>query len=99
MCYLCLYELTKESNITNLSCLYVSDQGVRQGDSGAGLTFEYDNLQYLRGVVSLRDLEINNSVALFTDVSYNSRWICDTIMNYTDIKSDCQYFAFITLSE
>lgn len=78
-----------------ISCLYdVSDQGARSGDSGAGLTFEHDNLQYLTGVVSLKDLQINNSVALFTDVNYNSRWICDAIRNYTDVKSDCQYFAY-----
>lgn len=53
----------------------VSGQGVHEGDSGAGLTYDHNNLHYLTGIVSLHDPSKQNSIAVFTNVNYHSEWI------------------------
>lgn len=50
-------------------------QGVLEGDSGAGLTFEFDNKHYLIGLVSIKEKDSNDTLALFTDVTQNIDWI------------------------
>ncbi|VVC40317.1 Hypothetical protein CINCED_3A018266 [Cinara cedri] len=61
-----------------------SGQGVLEGDSGAGLTFEHDSLHYLTGVTSDKDPNTNDSIALFTDVSYHLQWIRTIYTNYSN---------------
>jgi len=48
---------------------------VDKGDSGAGLCFLHSNLYHLTGVVSSKDPETTNSIAIFTDVKYHIQWI------------------------
>ncbi|XP_001942568.2 modular serine protease-like [Acyrthosiphon pisum] len=50
-------------------------QRVDKGDSGAGLCFLHSQFYFLTGVVSSRDPETNNSIAIFTDVKYHIQWI------------------------
>ncbi|XP_060872108.1 uncharacterized protein LOC132946242 [Metopolophium dirhodum] len=50
-------------------------QGVREGDSGAGLSFIHSNLYYLTGVASMKDPNTNSSIAVFTDVKHHIQWI------------------------
>ena len=60
----------------------ISGQGVREGDSGAGLTFLHSNFYYLSGVVSVKDPNTNNSIAVFTDVKYHIQWIRELYNKY-----------------
>ncbi|XP_029343825.1 modular serine protease isoform X2 [Acyrthosiphon pisum] len=60
-----------------------SEQGVHQGDSGAGFTLEHNSLHFLTGVVSVKDATTNDSIAVFTDVSRHVAWIHDIYTNYT----------------
>eukprot|EP00102_Acyrthosiphon_pisum_P021358 XP_016658568.1 PREDICTED: complement C1s-A subcomponent isoform X2 [Acyrthosiphon pisum] len=53
----------------------VSGQGVGKGDSGAGLSFLHSNSYYLTGVVSIKDPNTENSIAVFTEVKYHIQWI------------------------
>ncbi|KAL4123142.1 hypothetical protein QTP88_015367 [Uroleucon formosanum] len=53
----------------------VLGQRVDKGDSGAGLCFLHSNLYHLTGVVSSKDPETTNSIAVFTDVKYHIQWI------------------------
>jgi len=59
----------------------ISGQGVREGDSGAGLTFLYSNSYYLNGVVSVKDPHTKNSVAVFTDIKFHIKWIRELYTN------------------
>lgn len=58
-------------------------QGVHQGDSGAGFTFEHSSLHFLTGIVSVKDAATNDSIAVFTDVSRHISWIHEIYTNYT----------------
>ncbi|XP_050054368.1 modular serine protease-like [Aphis gossypii] len=58
-------------------------QGVHQGDSGAGLTFVHSSLHFLTGIVSVKDANTNDSIAVFTDVSRHVGWINEIFSNYT----------------
>ncbi|XP_029345047.1 uncharacterized protein LOC100574854 isoform X3 [Acyrthosiphon pisum] len=53
----------------------VSEQGVSKGDSGAGLCFFHSDSYYLTGVVSIKDPNTTNSIAVFTEVKYHIQWI------------------------
>eukprot|EP00102_Acyrthosiphon_pisum_P006978 XP_003241091.2 PREDICTED: uncharacterized protein LOC100572031 isoform X6 [Acyrthosiphon pisum] len=53
----------------------VSGQGVSKGDSGAGLCFLHSDSYYLTGVVSIKDPNTTNSIAVFTEVKYHIQWI------------------------
>ncbi|XP_022182774.1 uncharacterized protein LOC111042453 isoform X2 [Myzus persicae] len=53
----------------------VSGQGVNKGDSGAGLSFNHSDFYYLTGVVSIKDPDTKNSIAVFTEVKYHIQWI------------------------
>lgn len=57
--------------------------GVNSGDSGAGLTYKYDNSYYLTGVVSSKDRENKYTGAIFTDIHYHIDWITKI---YNDFK-------------
>lgn len=48
---------------------------MRSGDSGASLSFLHHNSYYLIGVVGTKDLEINDSFAVFTEVKHHIEWI------------------------
>ncbi|XP_060870478.1 modular serine protease-like isoform X1 [Metopolophium dirhodum] len=61
----------------------ISGQGVHQGDSGAGFTFEHSSLHFLTGIVSVKDATTNDSIAVFTDVSRHISWIHEMYTNYT----------------
>ncbi|XP_022162710.1 uncharacterized protein LOC111028389 isoform X2 [Myzus persicae] len=52
-----------------------SGQIAGKGDSGAGLCFLHSNSYYLTGVLSVKDPNTNNSVAVFTEVKYHIQWI------------------------
>uniref|UniRef100_A0A2S2NDB4 Mannan-binding lectin serine protease 2 n=1 Tax=Schizaphis graminum TaxID=13262 RepID=A0A2S2NDB4_SCHGA len=66
-------------------------QGVDQGDSGSGLTYLHFEFYYLTGVVSVKDPNTNNSIAVFTDVKRHIQWIRDLYNNYTSYASDNIY--------
>ncbi|XP_029342388.1 uncharacterized protein LOC115033024 isoform X1 [Acyrthosiphon pisum] len=53
----------------------VSGQGLGKGDSGAGLSFLHSNLYYLTGIVSIKDPNTENSIAVFTEIKYHIQWI------------------------
>ncbi|XP_050434792.1 modular serine protease-like isoform X2 [Adelges cooleyi] len=59
-------------------------QGVHEGDSGAGLTFVHSNLYYLAGVVSVKDPNTNDSIAVFTDVGQHVSWLRNIYLNYSN---------------
>ncbi|XP_060836526.1 modular serine protease-like isoform X1 [Rhopalosiphum padi] len=63
-------------------------QGVHQGDSGAGLTYLHFESYYLTGVVSVKDPNTNNSIAVFTDVKRHIQWIRELYNKYTSYASD-----------
>ncbi|XP_060870975.1 modular serine protease-like isoform X2 [Metopolophium dirhodum] len=63
-------------------------QGVREGDSGAGLTFLHTSSYYLTGVVSVKDPNTNNSIAVFTDVKHHIQWIRELYNKHTSYASD-----------
>ncbi|XP_026815136.1 uncharacterized protein LOC113555042 isoform X2 [Rhopalosiphum maidis] len=65
-----------------------SRQGVREGDSGAGLTFLYSDFYYLTGIVSVKDPSTNNSIAVFTNVKYHIKWLRELYNKYTSYESD-----------
>lgn len=58
---------------------------VCNGDSGGGMIFEYDDVYYIRGIVSLsvsrEDKEVCNAkeYVIFTDVAKYISWIKDKI--------------------
>lgn len=56
--------------------------GVQEGDSGAGLTFQHSNAHYLTGVVSNKNPDKNDTIALFTDVGVHIQWISNIYTNY-----------------
>lgn len=56
---------------------------VLAGDSGAGLTFLLNGSYVLTGVVSIKNGESIDSVALFTDVRHYTQWICNILTNHT----------------
>jgi len=53
----------------------VPGKGVGQGDSGAGLTFLHSDTYYLTGVLSVKDPDTDNSVAVFTNIKFHVQWI------------------------
>ncbi|CAI6344827.1 unnamed protein product [Macrosiphum euphorbiae] len=53
----------------------VSGQGVGIEDSGAGLCFLHSNSYYLTGIVSIKDPNTNNSIAVFTEIKHHIQWI------------------------
>lgn len=55
--------------------------GVDSGDSGAGLTYRFDNSYYLTGIVSSKERKNNKTGAVFTDIRYHMDWIFE-IYNY-----------------
>jgi hypothetical protein len=63
----------------NLCLIYkiclVSGQGLGEGDSGSGLAYLHSMSYYLTGVLSLKEPNSNNSIAVFTDVKYHVQWI------------------------
>ncbi|XP_060836525.1 modular serine protease-like isoform X2 [Rhopalosiphum padi] len=66
----------------------ISGPGVRQGDSGAGLTFLHSDFYYLTGIVSLKDPNSNTSIAVFTNVSSHIKWLRETYKKYTSYDTD-----------
>jgi len=60
-----------------------SGTGVHKGDSGAGLTYPHNGLQYLTGIVSVKDPNSNSAFAVFTDVSHHIEWVSNIYNNYT----------------
>ncbi|XP_060881629.1 uncharacterized protein LOC132953090 [Metopolophium dirhodum] len=50
-------------------------QGLGKGDSGAGLCFLHSNSYHLTGVVSIKDPNSKNSIAVFTEIKYHIQWI------------------------
>lgn len=66
----------------------ISGQGVREGDSGAGLTFLHTSSYYITGVVSVKDPNTNNSIAVFTDIKYHIQWIRELYNKHTSYASD-----------
>lgn len=70
-------------NLSIMQKIYlVSGQGASKGDSGAGLCFVHSNTYYLTGVVSLKDPNTTNSIAVFTDVKHHIQWICELYSKY-----------------
>ncbi|XP_060871436.1 uncharacterized protein LOC132945689 [Metopolophium dirhodum] len=63
----------------------VSEHSVDPSDSGAGLCFSHSKLYYLTGVVSLKDVEANNSIVLFTSVQYHIDWIRRLYIDYMKV--------------
>ncbi|XP_060837335.1 modular serine protease-like [Rhopalosiphum padi] len=63
-------------------------QGVNQGDSGAGLTFLHSDYYYLTGIVSVKDPNTFNSIAVFTGVKRHIQWIRELYNKYTSYASD-----------
>jgi len=63
----------------------VSGQGVGKGDTGAGLCFLHSNSYYLTGIVSIKDPNTNNLIAVFTDVRYHIQWIRELYIKYNYI--------------
>lgn len=63
---------------------YVTGQGVQEGDSGSGLTYEHNSLYYLTGVTSVKDPNTNDSIAIFTDVRYHIQWIRKIFTNHSN---------------
>jgi len=61
--------------VSNVEIYLVSGQGVGSGDSGAGLCFLHSKSYYLTGVVSNKDPNTNNSIAVFTEVKHHIQWI------------------------
>jgi len=55
---------------------------VSKGDSGAGLCFLHHDSYYLTGVVSMKDPNSNNSIAVFTEVKYHIQWISKLFNRY-----------------
>lgn len=51
---------------------------------GAGLIFLQRSLYYLTGVFSIKDYEIEDSVAVYSDVRYHIKWIHDIYVNHTN---------------
>ncbi|KAF0762508.1 Uncharacterized protein FWK35_00006322 [Aphis craccivora] len=66
----------------------VSGPGVCEGDSGSGLTFLHSGFYYLTGIVSLKDPNTNNSIAVFTDVKHHIRWLHELYKKYTSYESN-----------
>ncbi|XP_026815140.1 modular serine protease-like isoform X2 [Rhopalosiphum maidis] len=65
-----------------------SGQGVREGDSGAGLTFLHSDFYYLTGIVSLKDPNTKNSIAVFTNVRFYIKWLRELYNKYSSYESD-----------
>uniref|UniRef100_A0A2S2NAE1 Peptidase S1 domain-containing protein n=1 Tax=Schizaphis graminum TaxID=13262 RepID=A0A2S2NAE1_SCHGA len=59
----------------------ISEQGVREGDSGAGLMFLHNNSYYLTGVMSVKDPNSNDTVAVFTDIKFHIQWLRELFIN------------------
>jgi hypothetical protein len=63
-------------------------QGVREGDSGAGLTFLHFDFYYLTGLVSLRDPSTKNSIAVFTNVVNHIKWLRELYNKYASYERE-----------
>jgi len=74
---------------------YISEQGVHQGDSGAGFTLEHNSLHFLTGVVSVKEANTNDSIAVFTDVSRHVAWIHEIYTNYTYASESFSRSVFV----
>lgn len=61
----------------------VLGQRVTEGYSGAGLSYLHNGSHYLTGVVSVSDPWTDDSVVVFTNISYHVRWIADLYANRT----------------
>jgi len=68
-------------SITNKLFL-ISGQGVGKGDSGAGLCFLHQGSYYLTGVVSIKDPNSKNPIAVFTGVKNHMQWISRLFKRY-----------------
>lgn len=66
---------------------FILGPGVDEGDSGAGLTYGHNGLYYLTGIVSIKNTQANDSIALFTDIFYHISWINDIYIKHTNIIS------------
>ncbi|KAE9530732.1 hypothetical protein AGLY_011194 [Aphis glycines] len=66
-------------------------QGVNRGDSGAGLTFLHSDSYYFTGIVSVKDPNITNPIAVFTDLKQHIEWIREFYNKYTSYASDSIY--------
>jgi len=64
----------------------VSGHGVDGGDSGSGLCFLHSKLYFLTGVVSLKELYANHSIALFTSVNYHIECIRRLYNYYKEVR-------------
>jgi len=60
----------------------VSGQGVSKGDSGAGLCFVHSNSYFLTGIVSMKDPNTVNSIAVFTEVKHHIQWLRGLFTKY-----------------
>jgi len=68
-------------SITNKLFL-ISGQGVNREDSGAGLCFLHQGSYYLTGIVSIKEPNSNNSIAVFREVKYHMQWISKLFKRY-----------------
>lgn len=55
---------------------------MNRGDAGAGLTYSHSNTYYLTGVVSVKDPNTDNQIALFTEIKYHIPWIRELYYKY-----------------
>ncbi|XP_025208667.1 uncharacterized protein LOC112604026 [Melanaphis sacchari] len=53
----------------------VSGRNLGGGDSGSGLAFLHSHSYYLTGVLSLKEINSNNSIAVFTNIKHHEQWI------------------------
>jgi len=53
------------------------------GYSGAGLCLLHSDSYYLTGIVSIKDPNRNNSIAVLTEVKYHIQWIRRLYNKYT----------------
>ncbi|XP_016661871.1 limulus clotting factor C isoform X2 [Acyrthosiphon pisum] len=60
----------------------LTGQGVGAGDAGAGLCFLHSNSYYLTGIVSIKDISTDNSIAVFTEVKRHIQWIRELYNKY-----------------
>ncbi|XP_060869942.1 uncharacterized protein LOC132944543 isoform X7 [Metopolophium dirhodum] len=85
-----MYTMGFQSYVTPDKCCagfsLVPGYGLDEGDSGAGLCFSHFKLHYLTGVVSLREADANNSIALFTSVHYHIVWIRSLYTKYNTVQ-------------
>jgi len=61
--------------MSNVEIYLVSGPGVGKGNRDAGLCFLHSNSYYLTGIVSMKDPNTDNSIAVFTEVKHHIQWI------------------------